>query len=358
MSKRTSVMSDRQRIEALLNRQKPDRVPIWPFVPNGFAVLYNNLSITDAYTNPDGLYHSLRKTCQDFGWVFFPWMVYASLGAWEFGGEVKMPSGEYDQAPVVTRSPIEKDEDIYNLKWPGPDAGFFPIARRFSELARQERLDNEPFNASIGAGTAFSMACNIVGVERFLKWLVKKPDLAHYLIQELSQWSLARLPVQKEMFGTDGVLGICGCATGSNALISPKQFGEFVLPAMKEGQAMLRVLGYRTSYIHICGEHNQNLPYWAQIDFGDPGIIGVGPEIELAVAARYFPKDIIIGNLDPAIVQTGTPEEVYEATGKVVEAGKEIEGGYIFSTGCDLPPKAPVENVKMMTKAVDDFGWY
>jgi uroporphyrinogen-III decarboxylase len=118
------------------------------------------------------------------------------------------------------------------------------------------------------------------------------------------------------------------------------------------------VLGYRTSYIHICGEHNGNLPYWAQVDFGDPGIIGVGPEIELAIAAEYFSKDIIIGNLDPAIVQTGTPQEVYEATGKVVEKGKKIEGGYIFSTGCDLPPRAPVENVRMMTKAVDDFGWY
>jgi uroporphyrinogen-III decarboxylase len=117
-------------------------------------------------------------------------------------------------------------------------------------------------------------------------------------------------------------------------------------------------LGYKTSYIHICGEHNDNLPCWTQVDFGDPGIIGVGPEIELATAARYFPRDIIIGNLDPAIVQTSTPQRVYEAARKVVETGKKIEGGYIFSTGCDLPPRAPVENVRAMIQAVDDFGWY
>ena len=77
-------------------------MPIWPFVPNGFAVLYDNLSIVDAYTNPEGLYQALRKTARDFGWVFVPRMVYAAMGAWEFGGEVRMPTGEYDQAPVVT----------------------------------------------------------------------------------------------------------------------------------------------------------------------------------------------------------------------------------------------------------------
>ena len=87
-------------------------------------------------------------------------------------------------------------------------------------------------------------------------------------------------------------------------------------------------------------------------------VIGIGPEIELETAAKYFPDDIILGNLDPTIVQSGTPEEVYEATKECVERGKKLECGYIFSTGCDLPPRAPVENVKMMTKAVEDFGWY
>jgi uroporphyrinogen decarboxylase len=358
VSKGADVMTERQRIEALLNRRKPDRVPIWPFAPNGFAVQYANLSIRDAYTNPEGTYYALRKTCQDFGWVFFPWMAYASLGAWEFGGEVRMPSGQYDQAPVVTRHPLEKDEDVYNLKWPGPDSGFFGVSRKFNELARRERLDNEPFNASIAAGGAFSLACQVVGLDRFLKWLIKKPGLAHDLLRQLSDWNLAGVSKQKDVLGTEGVLGFCGGATSTNDLISPKQFEEFVLPYTREGQARLRTLGYKTTYVHICGEHNKNLPYWARVDFGDPGIIGVGHEVDLQTAAEYFPHNIITGNLDPALVQTGTPQEVYEHTRKVVEAGKKIEGGYIFSTGCDLPPRAPVENVRMMTKAVNDFGWY
>ena len=358
MPKKTNVMTERQRVEALLNHEKPDRVPIWPFAPQGFAVIYNNLPLIDAYTNPKACYNAQRKTCKDFGWVFFPTMGYAAMGAWEFGGEVRMPSGEYDQAPMVTRYPIEKDEDIYNLKWPGPDSGFYPIAGRFTEIARQERLDNEPFNTGIGDPGGYNLACNIVGLDRFLKWLIKKPDMAHYLIRELSDWGRARLPEQSKMLGIEGVMGRSGSPTASNQLISPSQFAEFALPGFMEGEKRLRSMGYRTTYTHICGEHNANLPYWAQIDFGDPGIISIGHEIQLEKAAYYFPKDIILGNLDPAIIQTGTPNEVYEATRRVVEEGKKISGGYIFSPGCDLPPRSPIENIKMMNKAVDDFGWY
>jgi len=117
-------------------------------------------------------------------------------------------------------------------------------------------------------------------------------------------------------------------------------------------------MGYKTIYMHICGEHNANLPYWAQIPFGDPGIVSIGHEIELEKAGEYFPSHIILGNLEPTVIQTGTAEEVYEGVRKVVEKGKNLSGGFIFSPGCELPPMAPVENIRAMTKAVNDFGRY
>jgi len=66
----------------------------------------------------------------------------------------------------------------------------------------------------------------------------------------------------------------------------------------------------------------------------------------------------MIGNLEPAIIQTKTPDEVYEASRKVIEKGKKLPTGFIFSPGCEMPPKAPPENIMAMTRAVNDFGWY
>ena len=91
---------------------------------------------------------------------------------------------------------------------------------------------------------------------------------------------------------------------------------------------------------------------------GDPGIVSFGHEVDLEKAAEYFSNDIIVGNLEPAIIQVGTAEEVYEASRIVIEKGKRLAEGFMFGPGCELPPMAPVENVKAMTAAVNDFGWY
>lgn len=91
---------------------------------------------------------------------------------------------------------------------------------------------------------------------------------------------------------------------------------------------------------------------------GNPGIVSIGHEVELETAARYFPEDIILGNIEPSIMQTGTPDEVYNATAMVVKKGKELPCGFIFSMGCQFPPRASIENVRAMNKAVHDFGRY
>ena len=111
-------------------------------------------------------------------------------------------------------------------------------------------------------------------------------------------------------------------------------------------------------WFHPCGEQNANLPFWAQCYFGDPGIISVGHEINLSTVAKYFPNHICFGNINPSLIQFETGKTVYETSKNVILQGKEIPGGFIFAPGCDMPPNAPPYNVWMMTKAINDFGWY
>jgi uroporphyrinogen decarboxylase len=351
-------MTDRERIEALLGRQRPDRVPIWP-IALGFCTIYVGGSITDAYNNPGLFLSAQRKTCRDFGWVFFPMLGASAALALEFGGEIKLPSSEFSQAPTVQRYPVETDEDVWNLKMPDvKTAGTVPARVEFYKMSAQERLDNEPFNVMAWEGGPFTNATNICGIDKMGRWILKKPETVHRLMQITVDYYLELTQYWKDTFGTEGALPFFGEPTAANQIISPKQFERFALPYIKELCQALLAMGYKHIYVHICGEQNLNLPYWAQIPFGDPGIISIGHEVELETAARYFPNDIIMGNLEPAIIQTRTPQEVYAATGEVINKGKRIAGGYIFAPGCELPPKAPVENVMAMTQAVNDFGWY
>jgi uroporphyrinogen decarboxylase len=360
MEKRKKMMmTDRERIEALLKRQKPDRVPIWPFAYDGFAVVYAKASISDAYNNPEVSLAAQQKACKDFGWVFSPFFSYASFGAWEFGGKIKWPSGEFSQAPTIVRYPVETEDDARNLEMPDvKTAGFLPLKMDFAKRSAQERLDNEPFNVEAFGGGGFGLAANIAGVETFLRWIIKKPDVAHHLMRLAVDFKIALAQYWKDTFGTEGVIPKGAEPTASNQMISPKQFERFAFPYIKETQEKILAMGYRNTYMHICGEQNLNLPHWAKIPFGDPGIVSIGHEITIEVAGKYFPDQIILGSVDPIIIQTGAPEDVYNATRKNIEEGKKLPGGYIFSPGCQLPPRANPENVMAMTRAANDVGWY
>jgi uroporphyrinogen decarboxylase len=360
MRERTETMTDRERIEALLRREKPDRVPLWPFGSSGYSAINAGYTIADAYNNPSKALDSQRWCSEQYGWVCTPAISYASFGGWEFGGEIDWPTGEFDQAPKVLKHGVQTEDDVWKLNIPDPKtAGMIPAMKAFCQLSSKAQIEYEPFNVRApGAGGAFTVAGNIAGVENLLRWMLKKPDVAHRLLRMATDYLIALGHYWKETFGVEKVLASGGDPSSSNQLISPKHFKEFALPYNREVNEKLLEMGYKHIYVHICGEQNRNLPYWAEIPMGDPGFVSFGHEVDIETAAEYFPRDVIIGNIEPAVIQTETPQEVYELARDVIENGKKCPGGFALSPGCGLPPKAPPYNVWMMTKAVNDFGWY
>ena len=138
-------------------------------------------------------------------------------------------------------------------------------------------------------------------------------------------------------------------------LLSPKHYREYPWIHEKRMVDELKKDGI-ILHNHICGNTARIVD-----DFIATGaqVLEVDHKTEPAMikeAARH--KTCLLGNIDTGLLQTGTPEEVYNATRRVVEIGKKLPAGFIFGPGCEMPPKAPIENLKHMTKAVEDFGWY
>jgi uroporphyrinogen decarboxylase len=351
-------MTEGQRIRALLQRKKPDRVPLWPFFDlTGFSAVYHGRPISAAYRDVRESLDMQRAVCREYNWICSPF--FAIFGAEDFGGEVKLPDSEYSQAPTITQFPIETEADVGKLKMPGI-RGSASVEREidFYRLTDKERFDNEPFRVYLPAIDPFGFAGRLCRLEQLARWMLRKPDIVFELLRFSSEYILKLIEYWRETFGTEGTIVRSGGVISSNQIISPKLFEKFVLPYLAESHRRVLGMGYRYIYCHICGEHNMNMPSWTQVPMGDPGIISIGHEVELATAASYFPRDIILGNLEPSILQTGTADEVYEATREVVEKGKKLPGGYIFSLGCQFPPRAKLENVRAMNQAVEDYGWY
>jgi uroporphyrinogen decarboxylase len=357
--KRPNSMTNGERIQALLNHRKPDRVPLWPFFDmTGFAAVYHNRPIADAYINARLSLQMQRKVCSDFGWICSP--CFFAFGVEDFGGEVRLPTSEFSQAPSTVRFPIEKEEDIENLKMPDLSQAI-GIAREaeFYNLASQNRPDYQPFRIQLFLmPSPYEWAGRLCRPEMLNRWVLKKPEVVYRILHLMEDVLTELLNYWYNAFGTDGVLVMSGGVISSNQILSPRHFEKFVLPSLIRFHQKVLDKGYRRFYCHICGEHNLNLPYWQQVPMGESSIISIGHEIDLETAAKYFPEHIILGNLQPSIMQTGSPEDVYNMTGKIIQKGKQIDGGFIFSMGCQFPPRAKMENVRAMNQAMDDFGWY
>lgn len=81
-----------------------------------------------------------------------------------------------------------------------------------------------------------------------------------------------------------------------------------------------------------------------------------GNAISMAEMLEKVPEDtLIMGNLDPAgVFRNGTPETVRQETIKLMEACCRYPN-FVVSSGCDIPPATPWENIHAFFGAVDEF---
>jgi uroporphyrinogen decarboxylase len=351
---RKDRMTKDERWEAILNGKPTDRVPVWGWAL-GFAVVNYGLSIVDFYNDPEKSYKAQMKTAEKFGFQEIPYTGYAQVGGWEFGGEIKWPSGEYAQAPTVLKAPVETPEDVWNLKVPDvKKAGIVPI---LMDIAKLVEKGGSKYIVGFVQGP-FTTATNLPGADKFTKWMIKKPDVAHQILRLVTDFQSELARYWASSFNVDELIILGAEPAASNQLISPVMFEKFAFPYIKEVHENILATGIKHIHMHICGDQNENLKYWSQVPMGTPGMVSFGHEVDLETASKHFPDTIIMGNVEPAIIQTGTQEQVYEATKICIEKGRKHKAGFILTPGCELPPMSPEENVWAMMQAVSDFGWY
>jgi uroporphyrinogen decarboxylase len=355
---RKDRMTHQERMLALFNYQKPDRVPIFSDI--GFSMINCGYTLTEAQTEPHKLWNALQWTSEQYGWdTQWQSAPHTILGSWDFGAKMKMPDNPYAMAVAVEIPAVCEEDDVWNLKMPdAKTVGAIPKRMEFSKL---QESAGRPI--TFFARSPFTMAADICGVQQYSRWILRKPQLCERLLEMALEHNLNVLRYWVDTFGAERIYYIMSSATESNQIFSPKSIQEYAIPYHQKFHQSMRAIGIKHFSFHICGEQNLNLPHLAKLASGadgwpHPSLLSFGHEVDLEIAARSFPDDIIIGNVEPALFSTSSPQQVYERCRMCIEKGKKIRSGFILWSGCALPPRAPAYNVWMMTKAVKDFGWY
>ena len=347
-------MNTGERIKALFEGRPIDRVPLYPFVL-GFCAHNVGYPIRCIYEESGKSFDAQRRTLDQYDFDWGPMYGYASYGTWEFGGEVKMPAGEYEQAPMHTGFPVQTEADVENLSLPDVRrAGCLPLAMEFSRLQESAAT---PITVVLGGN--FTMAGNICSVEKLSRWILKKPELAHRILRIATEHIVEVVRLWAETFGAGRVFPQVWEPLASNDILSPKQFERFVFPYLLESSKKILDLGVKHLLYHICGEQNKNLPLWAEVPMGDPGICSFGQEVDIRTAIEHVGKTAIIaGNISPSSLQNDSPAKVYELCKDTILKGFKAPRGFMLMPGCEVPPNSPPYNVYVMRKAIDEVGWY
>ncbi|NDJ77507.1 MAG: hypothetical protein GYB65_14740 [Chloroflexi bacterium] len=352
----TPTVADR--LVRLIHGEAPERVPFVPFIL-GFCAKDAGYPVSVTYEDAEKSFYTQLHTAEKYGFDGTPLYFYASYGAWEFGGEVKMPQSQWEQATMITQHPAESPEAVEALELPPVGAtGSVPLALAFSRYQAEHQL---PVIGAPQVGV-FTAAGNISGVSKLARWLIKQPETAHTLLRKATDHLVDTVGLWVEHFDPAQVLPFIGEPTASNQIISPQQFETFVLPYQRELHEKILDMGINSIVCHICGDQTANLPHWQQIPFsrdGFPGLLSFDHRVDLQQAIDLFGADnIITGNVEPRMIQDGSPDEVYHLCVEKITIGKTAPRGYVLMSGCEVPVQAPPDNIRAMVQAIEDHGYY
>ncbi len=353
-----SKMTSEERMNALRSGEKTDKVPFCPFVL-GYCARNLGYSTSITYKDAEKSFTAQWLTRGMYEIDATPLYFYASYGGWEFGGEVRMPESQWEQAPMITRFPVETEKDVENLEQPDVEhAGSLPIALAF---ARQQANYGVPIFGAPQVGV-LTCAGNVASVSRLSRWMLRRPEIVHILMRKVTDHLVSVANLWAKTFPPKDILPFIGEPTASNQILSPGQFEEFVLPYQRECNEKLLDLGIPQMLVHICGDQKLNLVHWKKIPFsrdGLPGLLSFDHRVGIKMAIDNFgANNVILGDIEPRLLQEGTPQEVYDNCVRSIEIGKNAPKGYALMTGCELPVQAVPYNLFMMHKAVSEHGFY
>ena len=190
---------------------------------------------------------------------------------------------------------------------------------------------------------AWTAACNLVGTEQFMKWTFKEPDKVQ---QVLDVTKTVIIDVINWAFDQGADYYVLAEPSSGPALMSPKTWKKYVQPMMAE--VVQKTKG--PLVLHICANTDLIIPFMCET-----GVAGISIEekadMKKAAEVAHEKGVRVFGNVATATTLfMGSPEDCYK------EAIQSLENGTDFLTpGCGIAPGSPLENVKQLRKARDDY---
>jgi uroporphyrinogen decarboxylase len=193
----------------------------------------------------------------------------------------------------------------------------------------------------------FSLSGRLMDMTEIMVNCYTEPDMVHKCLLKAAEFLIEYCNAYKAA-GAAGVV----VAEPAAGLLSPELNAEFSVPYVKKIIAAVQSEEFAFVY-HNCGN---TIPLIDAIQTIGACGYHFGNTIDISQILELVPENMIVmGNVDPAgQFRNGTPESVYEKTMEILNKCSKYPN-FVISSGCDIPPLAPWENIDSFFKAVKDF---
>lgn len=265
-----------------------------------------------------------------------------SVEAEAFGAEIRVSD---DEVPTVVGALLAEPEDADRLVVPPVGAGRTGL---YIEALRQslELIKDRPVLA--GVIGPYSLAGRLMGMTEIMINCYEEPEMVHTTLEKTTAFIIAYCKRYKAI-GAQGVV----VAEPAAGLLSPTLMAEVSGQYMRQIVEAVQDDSFSVIY-HNCGNSANQMAR----QLADIGAVGYhfGDAVSMKEMVEKLPSDVLVmGNISPAkTFRAGTPEQVRAETLAVMEQCC-AHPNFIISSGCDIPPATPWENIDAFFAAVAEF---
>ena len=269
-------------------------------------------------------------------------MMDLSVEAEAFGSQVRFTD---DEVPAVLGSLVETQSQAQDLPVPQVGAGRTGIYVEALSQAVKLIQDRPVFAGMIGP---FSLAGRLLDVTEAMMKCYDEPETVHLVLEKATEF-LIRYALAYREVGAHGIV----MAEPLTGLLSPDLAEEFSEPYVRRIIQAVQREDFLVIY-HNCG--GGVLRMLDSILRVGASAYHFGNAIDMEEVMKRVPSHVVaMGNLDPAaLFRAGTPDMMRQATQALLEKCGRYPN-FLISSGCDIPPLTPWENIDAYFQQVTAF---
>ena len=332
-------MNSLERIVATIKFQDTDRVPVVAQV-FGHAASLAGVSVDDYVRDGETLARCQLNALKQYGYDAVFSVMDVSVETEAVGSVLQYRKNQY---PMIERYALCRESDWNALPIPDPQkTRRMPEMLKALNILRQE-IGDETLIVGCVVGP-FTLTTQLLGLETTLYLAIDDPSrlelLMDFATEVIIRFGLAQLR-------SGAHLPIVFNPSASPAVIPPQFFREFELPRLQRVFQAFKGAGAVANWLHIAGPASPILRYYQKADVD---IANFDYSVSAVEAGNELPTTCLDGNIKSVMFVEGRPEDIEAEALRLLRVFRR-RGGFILSSGCEIPPESMPENVWALVNA-------